>query len=173
MEAYRDTYKHSLNPIPRQDLWERSDQNRPHAPKMKRKLGRTQKRWKDDDEEPSSVKKSKTETKLKRKYQEFTCTYCGTRGHTKRSCTHRKADDLASALVNVAAAVVAKEKGSKAGETKDPANAATTNTQTAEINENAPLAPGQAVDDANTSEIDLTQSTYLQLENQEQVVIGF
>ncbi|XP_052107758.1 uncharacterized protein LOC127740619 [Arachis duranensis] len=39
MEAYRDTYKHSLNPIPGQDLWERSEQNRSHAPKMKRKPG--------------------------------------------------------------------------------------------------------------------------------------
>ncbi|RYR73108.1 hypothetical protein Ahy_A02g007418 [Arachis hypogaea] len=170
MEAYRETYKHSLNPIPGQDLWERSEQNRPHAPKMKRKPGPIiQKRRKDADEEPSSVKKSKTETKLKRKYKEFTCTYCGTRGHTKRSCSHRKADDLASALVSAAAAVVAKEKGSKAGETRDPANAATSNTQPAEINENAPLAPGEGVDDANASEIDLTQPTYSQPENQEQV----
>ncbi|RYR00220.1 hypothetical protein Ahy_B07g088326 [Arachis hypogaea] len=170
MEAYRDTYKHSFNPIPGQDLWERSEQNRPHAPKMKRKPGPIiQKRRKDGDEEPSSVKKSKTETKLKRKYKEFTCTYCGTRGHTKRSCSHRKADDLASALVSAAAAVVAKEKGSKAGETRDPANAATSNTQAAEINKNAPLAPGEGVDDANASEIDLTQPTYSQPENQEQV----
>ncbi|XP_015954627.1 uncharacterized protein LOC107478987 [Arachis duranensis] len=170
MKAYRDTYKHSLNPIPGQDLWERSEQNRPLAPKMKRKPRSTiQKRWKDADEEPSSVKKSKTETKLKRKYKEFTCTYYGTRGHTKRSCFHRKVDDLASALVSAAAAVVAKEKGSKARETRDPANAATSNTQPAEINENAPLAPGEGVDDANASEIDLTQPTYSQPENQEQV----
>ncbi|RYQ98973.1 hypothetical protein Ahy_B07g086815 [Arachis hypogaea] len=129
----------------------------------------TQKRRKNADEESSSVKKSKTETKVKRKYKEFTCTYCGTRGHTKRSCAHRKADDLASALVNAAAAVVAKEKGSKAGEGTDPANAATTNTQAAEINENASLAPGQAIADANASEIVLTQPTYSQPKNQEQV----
>ncbi|RYR27995.1 hypothetical protein Ahy_B01g052076 [Arachis hypogaea] len=133
----------------------------------------TQKRQKDADEESSSVKKSKTETKLKRKYKEFTCTYCGTRGQTKRSCAHRKADDLASALVNAAAAVVAKEKGSNSGEGTDPANAATTNTQAAEINENAPLALGQAVADANASEIVLTQPTYSQPENQEHVVFGF
>ncbi|XP_025684822.1 uncharacterized protein [Arachis hypogaea] len=75
-----------------------------------------------------------------------TCRFWQITGNTKRSCAHRKADDFASVLV-------AKEKGYKAGESTDPANAATTNTQVAEINENAPLAPGQAVDDANASEI--------------------
>ncbi|RYR43724.1 hypothetical protein Ahy_A08g040122 [Arachis hypogaea] len=94
MQTYRDTYKHFLNQILGQDLWERSQHNRPHAPNMKRKLG------KDADEEPFGVKKSKTSTKLKRQYKKFTCTYCGTRGHTKRSCTHKKADDLTSALVS-------------------------------------------------------------------------
>ncbi|RYQ83387.1 hypothetical protein Ahy_B10g102049 [Arachis hypogaea] len=108
---------------------------------MKRKPGPiTQKRRKDADEESSSVKKSITETKLKKEIQRIHI------GNTKRSCAHRKADDFASVLV-------AKEKGYKAGESTDPANAATTNTQVAEINENAPLAPGQAVDDANASEI--------------------
>ncbi|MED6215098.1 hypothetical protein PIB30_110023, partial [Stylosanthes scabra] len=34
---------------------------------------------------------------------EFTCTYCGARGHTKRSCKHRKADDAAVAEATASA----------------------------------------------------------------------
>ncbi|RYR49020.1 hypothetical protein Ahy_A07g035298 [Arachis hypogaea] len=39
MEAYRSTYMHSLNPIPGQDLLEKSHYNRPLAPKIKRNPG--------------------------------------------------------------------------------------------------------------------------------------
>ncbi|RYR56187.1 hypothetical protein Ahy_A05g021950 [Arachis hypogaea] len=93
-------------------MWEKSQYSRPQAPKIRKKPGPLkQKRRKDADEEPSESKKSKTDaTKLPKKYKESSFAYCGTKGHTKRSCSHRKADDIAAALATAATAVVAKEK---------------------------------------------------------------
>nr|XP_029145189.1 uncharacterized protein LOC112717234 [Arachis hypogaea] len=93
-------------------MWEKSQYSRSQAPKIRRKLGPLkQKRRKDANEEPSGSKKSKTDAiKLPRKYKKFFCAYCGTKSHTKRSCSHRKVDDITAALVAAAAAVVAKEK---------------------------------------------------------------
>ncbi|XP_052109654.1 uncharacterized protein LOC110275608 [Arachis duranensis] len=150
MEAYRATYMHSLNPIPGEELWEKSEYNRPQAPKTRRMPGNfKKKRRKDADEEPSSSKKSKTATKLKRIYKEFTCTYCGVKGHTKRSCAHRKADDIASALAAAAAAVVAKSKSQDGASANAPDDAATT-------------AGIQTVDAPQVSEIDITHPTVSQ-----------
>ncbi|KAL4306310.1 hypothetical protein AHAS_Ahas16G0165500 [Arachis hypogaea] len=54
MDSYRETYKHFLNPIPGQAIWEKSQYSRPQAPKIRRKPGPLKKkRRKDADEEPS------------------------------------------------------------------------------------------------------------------------
>ncbi|RYR51288.1 hypothetical protein Ahy_A06g026313 [Arachis hypogaea] len=51
MESYKATYSHHINPLPGQQLWERSEANRPLAPLVKRKPGQLQtKRRKDADE---------------------------------------------------------------------------------------------------------------------------
>ncbi|MED6167208.1 hypothetical protein PIB30_000459 [Stylosanthes scabra] len=103
MESYKATYMHSTNPIPGQELWETSEYNRLTAPKIKRKPGPLKtKRRKEASEEPSSSKKPKSTTNLKRQYKEFTCAYCGAKGHTKRSCKHRKTDDAAVAAATTA-----------------------------------------------------------------------
>ncbi|MED6126434.1 hypothetical protein PIB30_078378 [Stylosanthes scabra] len=111
MESYTATYMHSINPIPDQELWERFGYNKPRAPQIIRKPGplKTNRR-KDVDEEPSGSKKPKNTCHLKRKYKEFTCAYCGARGHTKRSCKHRKADDAAVAEATTSAAVTSLDK---------------------------------------------------------------
>ncbi|RYR07903.1 hypothetical protein Ahy_B05g075396 [Arachis hypogaea] len=149
----------------------------PQAPKIRWKPGPLkQKRRKDADEEPSGSKKSKTDaTKLPRKYKEFSCAYCGTKGHTKRSCSHRKADDIAAALAATAAAVIAKEKqkganaatnvatsaaaGVATSSTTGVATSAATNVATSAAPTNAP------------SEIVLSQTHFSQPDNgdQEQV----
>ncbi|MED6167914.1 hypothetical protein PIB30_007229 [Stylosanthes scabra] len=105
------------------------------------------KRRKDADEGPSGSKKPNNDTKLRRRLKEFSCTYCGTKGHTKRSCSHRKADDA-----DVAAAAAA------------AANAATPTTNTAAANVATPTANAAATNATapQSSEIDLTQPTYSQ-----------
>ncbi|RYQ96499.1 hypothetical protein Ahy_B08g092259 [Arachis hypogaea] len=171
MDSYRETYKHSLNPIPGHT----SNVGEVSAPKIRRKPGPLKKkRRKDADEEPSGSKKSKRDaTKLARKYKEFSCAYCGTKGHMKRSCSHRKADDIAAALTAAAATVIAKkkEKGSNTNETiegqssqdgeeeGDPVPATDVATSEAPTNVNAP------------SEIVLSQTPFSQPDNgdQEQV----
>ncbi|MED6208196.1 hypothetical protein PIB30_042853 [Stylosanthes scabra] len=96
------------SPTIKEELWETSEYNRPTAPKIKRKPGPLKtKRRKDANEEPSSSKKPKSTTNLKRQYKEFTCAYCSAKGHTKRSCKHRKADDAAVAEAAAAAATTA------------------------------------------------------------------
>ncbi|MED6134499.1 hypothetical protein PIB30_037549 [Stylosanthes scabra] len=100
-----------MYPIPGEPLWEKSQYNRPPAPPVKRGPGcLKKKRRKDADEGTSGSKNPKDSTKLSRKYREFTCTYCGQKGHTKRSCIHRKNDDATCA--EIAAAEAAKKQGS-------------------------------------------------------------
>ncbi|RYR26631.1 hypothetical protein Ahy_B02g060907 isoform A [Arachis hypogaea] len=147
MDSYKETYKHSLNPIPGQAIIV--------GPRLPR-FGESQKRRKDADEESSGSKKSKTDaTKLPRKYKEFSCAYCGTKGHTKRSCSYKKVDDVAAALAAAAAVVIAKEK-------EKGANAAT-NVATSAAPTNSP------------SEIVLSQTPFSQPDNgdQEQVEIQY
>ncbi|RYR72020.1 hypothetical protein Ahy_A02g006223 [Arachis hypogaea] len=80
MESYKATYSHHINPIPGQQLWERSEANRPLAPLVKRKPGQLQtKRRKDADEGGHSSKKSKSTTTLKRQLRPFTCKNTPTR----------------------------------------------------------------------------------------------
>ncbi|MED6203356.1 hypothetical protein PIB30_114733, partial [Stylosanthes scabra] len=110
MEAYRATYRHAMYPIPEEPLWEKSQYNRPLPPPVKRRPGcLKKKRRKDSDEGPSGSKKPKDDTKLTRKCREFTCSYCGQKGHTKRACIHKKNDDVTCA--EIAAAEAAKKKG--------------------------------------------------------------
>ncbi|MED6202511.1 hypothetical protein PIB30_106343, partial [Stylosanthes scabra] len=89
-------------------------------------------------------KKPNNDTKLRRRLKEFSCTYCGTKGHTKRSCSHRKADDADVAAAAAAAAT---------------ANPATPTTNAAAANVATPTANATA---PQPSEIDLTQPTYSQ-----------
>ncbi|RYR49837.1 hypothetical protein Ahy_A07g036349 [Arachis hypogaea] len=61
MEAYNNIYAFHINSIHGQALWEKSPQNRPQAPKFKKRPGPIKKkRRKDADEEPSRGKKQKT-----------------------------------------------------------------------------------------------------------------
>ncbi|MED6219272.1 hypothetical protein PIB30_034287 [Stylosanthes scabra] len=77
-------------------------------------------------------------------YRQFTCPYCGARGHTKRSCSHRKADDLDAVLA--ATAVAAADK------------------KTNNVNNNTDGEAAQNIltAHADATEIELTQPTYSQ-----------
>ncbi|RYR02557.1 hypothetical protein Ahy_B06g081352 [Arachis hypogaea] len=124
MDAYRDTYVHYINPLPGQSLWEKSDQNRPQAPKKKKKPGPlTKKRRKDADEGNEGSKKSKVTGTLKRQLKPFTCKYCLQKGHTKRGCLKKRATDVVQALTDAAAAaaaVAAKTKPTEQAPTQAP-----------------------------------------------------
>ncbi|MED6115697.1 hypothetical protein PIB30_093172 [Stylosanthes scabra] len=134
MNKYRATYRHAMYPIPGEPLWEKSEFNRPLVPLVKRKPGCLQKkRRKDKDERPSGTKKQKDQTKMNRKYREFTCTYCGKKSHTKRSCLHKKNNDAECAAI---AAVAAAKKGEGSNQNdqnevggSEPAAAATAATE--------------------------------------------
>ncbi|RYR67172.1 hypothetical protein Ahy_A03g013463 [Arachis hypogaea] len=77
MESYKATYSHHINPLPGQQLWKRSEANRPLAPLVKRKPGQLQtKRRNDTDEGGQSSKKSNPTTTLKRQLRPFACKYC-------------------------------------------------------------------------------------------------
>ncbi|MED6124537.1 hypothetical protein PIB30_059819 [Stylosanthes scabra] len=81
--------------------------NRSLTPPVKRKPGcLKKKRRKDSDEGLSGSKNPNDDTKLNRKYREFTCRQ---KGHTKRTYIHKKNDDATCA--EIAAAEAAKEKG--------------------------------------------------------------
>ncbi|RYQ96818.1 hypothetical protein Ahy_B08g092698 [Arachis hypogaea] len=75
-----------------------------------------QKEKKDADEEPSGSKKPKNATKLNRKYKKFTCNYCGSKGHIKKSCNHRKTGDEASVEAAAAAALVVANNTANTGD---------------------------------------------------------
>ncbi|RYR10979.1 hypothetical protein Ahy_B05g079470 [Arachis hypogaea] len=139
MDSYRKTYEHHINPLPGQSLWEKSVYNQPQAPNIKRKPGKlTTKRRKDADEA--------------RQLKPFTCTYCGIKGHTKKGCKKKRADELAAAATAVAAA---KSKIVPAGNT--PAAEAMNTTNVAPQVDETPLG-GTQVDEA--TEIDLSQPNY-------------
>ncbi|RYR16460.1 hypothetical protein Ahy_B04g073489 [Arachis hypogaea] len=156
MDAYRDTYAHYINPLPEQSLWEKSEQNRPQAPKKKKKPGPvTKKRRKDADEGNEGSKKSKVTGTLKRQLKPFTCKYCLQKGHTKRGCPKKRAADVAQALADAAAAA-AKTKPTEQAPTQAPPDAPA---------QAPPEAPSQAAPEAPAQppapvEIDLFQSNY-------------
>ncbi|RYR12861.1 hypothetical protein Ahy_B04g070169 [Arachis hypogaea] len=153
MDAYRDTYTHYINPLPGQSLWDKFEQNRPQAPKKKKKIGPlTKKRRKDADEDNEGSKKFKTTGTLKRQLKPFTCRYYLQKGHTKRGCPKKRAADVAQALATAAAAVAA-------AKTKPNAQA-----------QAPPEAPAQAPApvDAQVVEIDLSQSNYSDAQQSQQ-----
>ncbi|RYR32878.1 hypothetical protein Ahy_A10g047403 [Arachis hypogaea] len=93
------TYEHHINFLSGQFLWEKLVYNQPQAPNIKRKPEKlTTKRRKDADEGTSENKKPKGTVTLKRQLKPFTCTYCGIKGHTKRGCKKKRADELAAAV---------------------------------------------------------------------------
>ncbi|RYR01163.1 hypothetical protein Ahy_B06g080006 [Arachis hypogaea] len=103
MDAYRDTYAHYINLLPRQHLWEKSESNRPQAPKTKKKTRPlTKKKRKDANEGNGGSKKSKPTGVLKRQLKPFTCTYCLQKGHTKRGCPKKRAAGVATAATAAA-----------------------------------------------------------------------
>ncbi|RYR15204.1 hypothetical protein Ahy_B04g071927 [Arachis hypogaea] len=115
MDSYRDTYAHYINSLPRQNLWEKSESNRPQAPKTKKKTGPlTKKRRKDTDKGNEGSKKFKPNGVLKRQLKPFTCKYYLQKGHTKRGCPKKRAADVAAALVAAAAAADAAKTKSNA-----------------------------------------------------------
>ncbi|RYR51335.1 hypothetical protein Ahy_A06g026354 [Arachis hypogaea] len=108
MEAYNNTYAHHINPLSGQSLWEKSMYTQPQAPNIRRRPGAlTKKRRKDVDEGNSGNKKAKPSGSLKRILKQFTCRYCGVKGHTKRECSKKRLDEVA---VAVAAAKAAADK---------------------------------------------------------------
>ncbi|RYR30901.1 hypothetical protein Ahy_B01g055689 [Arachis hypogaea] len=128
----------------------------PQAPNIKRKPGKlTTKRRKDADKGPSVNKKSKQTVTLKRQLKPFTCTYCGVKGHTKRGCKQKRADELAAALAIAAAAVAAsKAKATPTGSTlaAEASNTATPGPQAVDIP--PPVSAPQA------EEVELSQPSY-------------
>ncbi|RYR50269.1 hypothetical protein Ahy_A07g036879 [Arachis hypogaea] len=119
MIAYRATYMYSLNPIP----------NLKHL-----KLG-----------EGHETLRRKGERTLMRSLRAVTSLKLQQR-HTKRSCAHRKADDIACALAAAVVVVVAKSKSQDGANANVPDDTATT-------------AGIQIVDAPQASEIDITQPT--------------
>ncbi|RYR37841.1 hypothetical protein Ahy_A09g042747 [Arachis hypogaea] len=128
MESYRKTYNHYINPIPGQSLWEHAEEcNRPHVPKIKRKPEKLQmKRRKDADEkggggskkfkaDPKPQNNNEDNVNLKRQLVSFTCSFCGDKEHTKRSCKKKRACDVVVAATTtvVAAAAVEIDKKKK------------------------------------------------------------
>ncbi|RYR39334.1 hypothetical protein Ahy_A09g044838 [Arachis hypogaea] len=69
----------------------------PGAPKKKRKKG--------VDEGPVGGKKQKI-TKMKSVYKEGSCRHCGGKGHDKRNCAKKKADDEVAVMAAAAAVAV-------------------------------------------------------------------
>ncbi|KAL4357188.1 hypothetical protein AHAS_Ahas09G0161700 [Arachis hypogaea] len=109
MDSYRKTYEHYINPLSGQSMWKKLAYSQPQAPNIKWKPGKlTTKRKKDADEGPSVNKKAKQTVILKRQLKPFTCTYCGVKGHTKKGCKQKRADELAAALAAAMAASTAK-----------------------------------------------------------------
>ncbi|RYR19080.1 hypothetical protein Ahy_B03g063761 [Arachis hypogaea] len=159
MDSYKKTYEHHINPLPGQSLWEKSVYNQLQAPNIKRKPRKlTTKRRKDSDEGT-----------LKRQLMSFICNYYGVKGHTKRGCKKKRADELAAALAAAAATVAAaKSKSTPTGST--PAAEASNTTNVAPQVVEAP--PGVAVQNhaqlevtdnlppAVATEIDLSQPNY-------------
>ncbi|RYR11239.1 hypothetical protein Ahy_B05g079703 [Arachis hypogaea] len=168
MDAYGDTYAHYINPLPGQSLWEKSEQNRPQAPKTKKKTEPLiKKRRKDANESNGRSKKSKMTGTLKRQLKPFTCRYCLEKGHTKRGCPKKRAADVAQALAAAAAAVAAaKTKPNAQGNvvhapTQAPPDAPAYAPPEAPA-QAPPEAPAQtpAPIDAQVVEIDLSQPNY-------------
>ncbi|XP_020981334.1 uncharacterized protein LOC110272927 [Arachis duranensis] len=156
MDSYTKTYEHYINPLPGQSMWEKSAYSKPQAPNIKRKPGKlTNKRRKDADEGPSVNKKAKQTVTLKRQLKPFTCTYCGVKGHTKRGCKQKRADELAAALVAAAAAVAAsKDKATATGSTPAPEATNSTNPATSAADIPPPVSGPQA------EEVELSQPSY-------------
>ncbi|XP_072054375.1 uncharacterized protein [Arachis hypogaea] len=157
MDSYKATYLHSLNPIPGEALWEKSVYLKPLAPKVKRK--------------PETLTK-KEEKMLMRNLQEFTCTYCGTKGHTKRSCSHRKTDDEAiaeataaaeaAAVANTGEAAAVANTGDAVDVGADGHNGNTASNDGHVANDIGNDADNNANNDTAASEVEITQPSYSQ-----------
>ncbi|RYR04781.1 hypothetical protein Ahy_B06g084557 [Arachis hypogaea] len=167
MDSYKKTYEHHINPLPGQSLWEKSVYNQSQAPNIKRKPEKlATKRRKDFDQGTSGNKKPKQTVTLKKQLKPFTYNYCGVKGHTKRGCKKKRADELAAALAAAAAAVAAaRSKSTPTGST--PAAKASNTTNVAPQVVEAP--PGnhaqvEVTDNlpplAIATEIDLSQPNY-------------
>ncbi|XP_025692605.1 uncharacterized protein [Arachis hypogaea] len=156
MDSYRKTYEHYINPLPGQSMWEKSAYSQPQAPNIKRKPGKlTTKRRKDADEGTSLNKKAKQTVTLKRQPKPFTCTYCCVKGHTKRGCKQKRADELAAALATAAAAVAAsKAKATHTGSTPATESSNTTNPAPPAADISPPVSASQA------EEVELSQPSY-------------
>ncbi|RYR52658.1 hypothetical protein Ahy_A06g027542 [Arachis hypogaea] len=156
MESYRKTYEHYINPLPGPSMWKKSAYSQPQAPNIKRKPGKlTTKRRKDADKGTSVNKKAKHTVTLKRQLKPFTCTYYGVKGHTKRGCKQKRADELVAALTAAAATVAAfKAKASASGSTPatESSNTVTPGPPAADIP--PPVSASQA------EEVELSQPNY-------------
>ncbi|KAL4397173.1 hypothetical protein AHAS_Ahas01G0165400 [Arachis hypogaea] len=119
----------------------------------------------DADESTSVNKKPKQTVTLKRQLKPFTCTYYGVKGHTKRGCKHKRADELATALaaaIVVVAASKAKATLTESTPAAEVSNTATPGPQAADIPSGAgvtntlppPVAAPQGED------VELSQPSY-------------
>ncbi|XP_072084868.1 uncharacterized protein [Arachis hypogaea] len=174
MDTYRDTYTDYINPLPGQHLWEKSESNRPQAPKTKKKTGPlTKKRRKDADEDSGGSKKSKPTRVLKRQLKPFTCRYCLQKGHTKRGCPKKRAPDVAAAVAGAAAAAAAAKTKSNPQGNAASGSTVDSNTVTPEAidvhppcaNQDAPTSqpppdPAPQPVDVQEVEIDISQPNF-------------
>ncbi|RYR11384.1 hypothetical protein Ahy_B04g068925 [Arachis hypogaea] len=89
IEAYKRTYCFNVNPVKRQDLWEKTPSPAPVPPPIKPKPDRpTKKRRRDKGEHLTG-----SSTRMKSKYNSIRCMYCGEVGHNKRGCAKKKKMD--------------------------------------------------------------------------------
>ncbi|RYQ86017.1 hypothetical protein Ahy_B10g105672 [Arachis hypogaea] len=85
MDAYRDTYAHYINPLPGQSLWEKSDQNRPQAPKKKKKPRPVTKKRRKDADEGSTCEAIQVVDKKEVLHTTIRIDYCGSTTRSKLS----------------------------------------------------------------------------------------
>ncbi|RYR21097.1 hypothetical protein Ahy_B03g066343 [Arachis hypogaea] len=139
----------------------RDEKGAPQSPNIRRRPGAlTKKRRKDANEGNSGNKKAKPSGSLKRHLKSFTCRYCGVKGHTKRGCSKKRLDEVATVVAAAKAAtykVISNATASASRTDPQPTTAAapTDNPPTAAPIDNPHAAA--TVDNLLAMEIELSQ----------------
>ncbi|XP_016195419.1 mucin-7-like [Arachis ipaensis] len=82
MESIHKTYAHSIQPVPSQEFWTRSEYSRPDPPIIKRPIGRPKVHNKQKGLAEPMMQHG---AKLKRSFK-VTCSKCGSEGHNYKTC---------------------------------------------------------------------------------------
>ncbi|RYR70513.1 uncharacterized protein [Arachis hypogaea] len=82
MESIHKTYSHSIQPVPSQEFWTRSEYSRPDPPIIKRPIGRPKVHNRQKNPTEPMMQQS---AKLKRSFK-VTCSKCGSEGHNYKTC---------------------------------------------------------------------------------------